>query len=274
MTAVPRGRLIVVGTGPGAPEWMSPEVTALVAEATDLVGYMTYVDLLCDILGPAAAGKTRHTSDNREELDRVRFALDLAAQGRTVALVSSGDPGVFGMAAAVFEILDRDPQPAWRDVDVTIAPGISAMFAAAARAGAPLGHDFCVISLSDNLKPWEVVEARIAAAARADFVIVFYNPASTQRQWQVDRAKALLLEHRAPSTPVVLARNVGRDGEGVRVTTLEALNAADADMRTLVIVGSSQTRTVLRAHSRAGEGPWVYTPRHYPEDRATGEARS
>jgi len=264
------GRLLVIGTGPGATEWMSPEVTALASSATDVVGYATYVEMLCDLLGPLAEGKTRHISDNREELDRVRFALDLAARGRTVALVSSGDPGVFGMAAAVFEVLDRvnhaDWRPAWRDVEVTVAPGISAMFAAAARAGAPLGHDFAVISLSDNLKPWATVEARIGAAASADFVIAFYNPASTQRRWQLDRAKALLLEHRAPSTPVVLARNVGRDGEGVRVTTLAAMDPADADMRTLIIVGSSQTRTVPRGEN--GNSVWVYTPRHYPDPAA------
>ena len=257
------GRLLVVGTGPGAAEWLSPEVAALAAEASDLVGYGPYVDMLCALLGPGAEGKARHPSDNREELDRARFALDLAATGRTVALVSSGDPGVFGMAAAVFEALDRDPSPAWRAVEVIVAPGISAMLAAAARAGAPLGHDFCVVSLSDNLKPWTTVEARIEAAARADFVLVCYNPASTARRWQLDRARAVLLAHRAPSTPVVLARNVGREGEAVRVTTLEALRAEDADMRTLVIVGSTQTRTVPRGD--AGD-VWVYTPRHYPED--------
>ena len=251
-----------MGTGPGAAEWLSPEVAALVAEATDLVGYGPYVDMLCALLGPLAAGKTRHPSDNREELDRARLALDLAAGGRTVALVSSGDPGVFGMATAVFEVLDGDPRAAWHAIEVTVAPGISAMLAAAARAGAPLGHDFCVVSLSDNLKPWATVEARIEAAARADFVLVCYNPASTLRRWQLDRARAILLTHRAPSTPVVLARNVGREGEAVRVSTLEALRAEDADMRTIVIVGSTQTRAVPRGDG----GLWVYTPRHYPSD--------
>jgi cobalt-precorrin 5A hydrolase/precorrin-3B C17-methyltransferase len=234
---------------------MSPEVTALVSEATDLVGYGPYLDLL----GPLADGKVRHASDNRQELDRATQALRLAAAGRSVALVSSGDPGIFGMAAALFEVLDREPR--WREVDVVVAPGISAMLAAAARAGAPLGHDFCVISLSDILKPWSVVERRLLAAASADLVIVIYNPASSKRPWQIERAKALLLEHRRPETPVVLSRNVGRAGEAVRVITLGDLAVADVDMRTLVIVGSSQTRLVPRGDG----GSWVYTPRSYPE---------
>jgi cobalt-precorrin 5A hydrolase/precorrin-3B C17-methyltransferase len=252
------GRLVVIGTGPGSREWMSPEVAALVSAATDLVGYGPYLDLL----GPLAAGKMRHASDNRQELDRAAQALALAAEGRSVALVSSGDPGVFGMAAAVFEVLDREPR--WRDVDVQVAPGISAMLAGAARAGAPLGHDFCVISLSDILKPWEIVERRLQAAASADLVIVIYNPASSRRPWQIGRAQALLLEHRSRDTPVVLARNLGRHGEAVRVVALGDVQPTDVDMRTLVIVGSSQTRTVPRPGRGSGER-WVYTPRHYPE---------
>jgi cobalt-precorrin 5A hydrolase / precorrin-3B C17-methyltransferase len=235
---------------------MSPEVVALVAEATDLVGYGPYLDLL----GPLADGKLRHASDNRQEIDRATHALTLAAEGRSVAIVSSGDPGVFGMAAAVFEVLDREPR--WRTVDVVVAPGLSAMLAAAARAGAPLGHDFCVISLSDILKPWAIVERRLMAAAEADLVVVIYNPASSRRPWQIERAKELLLQHRRPETPVVLARNLGRQGEVVRVFTLGELATSDVDMRTLVIVGSSQTRLVPR-----GSGaPWVYTPRRYPEE--------
>jgi cobalt-precorrin 5A hydrolase/precorrin-3B C17-methyltransferase len=252
------GRLAVIGTGPGAVEWRSPETSALVEAATDLVGYGPYLDLI----GDAAAGKRRHASDNREELSRAREALALAAEGRSVALVSSGDPGIFGMAAAVFEVLDREP--AWREIDVTVAPGISAMLAAASRAGAPLGHDFCVVSLSDNLKPWEVVEQRVEAAGRADFVLVIYNPASSQRRWQLERARDLLLRHRSPATPVVLARNLGRDGEAVRVVRLDALTAADADMRTLVIVGSTRTTVI----PRAGSAPWVYTPRYYMAEAA------
>jgi cobalt-precorrin 5A hydrolase/precorrin-3B C17-methyltransferase len=235
---------------------MSPEVAALVSEATDLVGYGPYLDLL----GPLATDKVRHASDNRQELDRATQALRLASAGRSVALVSSGDPGIFGMAAALFEVLDREPR--WREVEVVVAPGISAMLAAAARAGAPLGHDFCVISLSDILKPWSVVERRLHAAASADLVVVIYNPASSRRPWQIERAKALLLQHRRPKTPVVLSRNIGRAGEAVRVVTLGELAVADVDMRTLVIVGSSQTRMVPRGDG----GSWVYTPRSYPEE--------
>ena len=252
------GRLVVIGTGPGSAEWRSPETSALVEAATDLVGYGPYLDLL----GEVAAGKRRHASDNREELGRARQALALAAEGHSVALVSSGDPGIFGMAAAVFEVLDQEP--GWRDLDITIAPGISAMLAAASRAGAPLGHDFCVVSLSDNLKPWTVVEQRVEAAGRADFVLVIYNPASSVRAWQLDRARDLLLEHRAGSTPVILARNLGREGESVRVVRLDALHAADADMRTLVIIGSSRTTLIPREDGSA----WVYTPRHYEVENA------
>lgn len=245
----------MVGTGPGGAAWMSPEVVGLVSAATDLVGYGPYLDLL----GPLADSKLRHASDNRQELDRATQALTLAAEGRSVALVSSGDPGVFGMAAAIFEVLDREPR--WRSVEVLVAPGISAMLAAAARAGAPLGHDFCVISLSDNLKPWSIVERRLTAAASADLVVVLYNPASSRRPWQIERAKELLLDHRQPETPVVLARNLGRSGEAVRIVALSDLTVSDVDMRTLVLVGSSQTRTVPREDG----GQWVYTPRHYPE---------
>jgi len=254
-TATPAGRLAIVGTGPGGTDWMTPEVVSLVGNTTDLVGYGPYLDLL----GPLAMGRTRHASDNRQEIDRATFALSLAADGRAVAIVSSGDPGVFGMAAAVFEVLDREPR--WRSVEVVVAPGISAMLAAAARAGAPLGHDFCTISLSDILKPWSVVERRLSAAAAADFVIAIYNPASSQRPWQIERARTLLLEHRRPETPVVLARNLGRAGEVMRVIALQDLSIADVDMRTLLIVGSSQTRLVPRESGT----PWVYTPRRYPD---------
>ena len=255
-TSAPKGRLAIVGTGPGGTDWMTPEVVSLVGGATDLVGYGPYLDLL----GSLADGKTRHASDNRQEIDRATFALSLAAEGRAVAIVSSGDPGVFGMAAAVFEVLDREPR--WRAIDVVVAPGISAMLAAASRAGAPLGHDFCVISLSDILKPWAVIERRLTAAASADFVVAIYNPASSQRPWQLDRARALLLEHRRPETPVILARSLGRAGEALRVIQLGDLTVADVDMRTLVIVGSSQTRLIPRERG----APWVYTPRRYPAE--------
>ncbi|MEG4854541.1 precorrin-3B C(17)-methyltransferase [Microcoleus sp. B5-D4] len=252
---ISRGKLAIVGTGPGGAPWMSPEVKEILREATDWVGYKFYLDLA----GTLREGQNRHDSDNREEIDRARFALDLAASGKSVAVVSSGDPGIFAMAAAVFEAIDFDAKPEWQGIDIRVAPGISAMQAAAAAIGAPLGHDFCVISLSDILKPWEVIEQRIAAAAIADFAIAFYNPISKQRIWQLARAIEILLQSRDPKTPVILGRNLGRPGQSVRVCTLGEFQPQDADMRTLVIVGSSQTRIIPRKYGDV----WVYTPRRY-----------
>ena len=249
-----RGRLAIVGTGPGSPEWMSPEAKDLLESATDWVGYSTYLDLV----EPLRRQQQRHDSDNRVELDRARLALDLAAEGRSIALISSGDPGIFAMAAAVFEVLEQDAKPGWQAIEIQVAPGISALQAAAARIGAPIGHDFCAISLSDILKPWSVIEQRILAAAAADFVIAFYNPLSKQRSWQLTAARDLLLRWRSPSTIVVLARDVGRADESIRVRSLEQLAPDEVDMRTLVLVGSSKTRTV-----RHPNGVWVYTPRRY-----------
>jgi cobalt-precorrin 5A hydrolase / precorrin-3B C17-methyltransferase len=250
-----QGKLTVIGTGPGALRWMSPEVRETIRAATDLVGYHTYLDLVKDL----TVGKECHGSDNRVELDRSRLALDLAASGKNVVVVSSGDPGIFAMAAAVLEVLDREAKPEWQTIDLHIAPGISAMQAAAAVVGAPLGHDFCAISLSDILKPWEVVAERIAAAARADFAIAFYNPISSQRSWQLTAAKEILLESRSVTTPVILARNLGRVGEDVRVITLGELAPSSADMRTVILIGSSQTKLIPRPDG----GSWVYTPRSY-----------
>ncbi len=252
---ISRGKLAIVGTGPGGAPWMSPEVKEILREATDWVGYKFYLDLA----GTLREGQNRHDSDNREEIDRARFALDLAASGKSVAVVSSGDPGIFAMAAAVFEAIDFDAKPEWQGIDIRVAPGISAMQAAAAAIGAPLGHDFCVISLSDILKPWEVIEQRISAAAKADLVMAFYNPISKQRIWQLGRAIEILLETRDAKTPVVLGRNLGRPGQSVRVCTLDEFQPEDADMRTLVIVGSSQTRIIPRKYGDV----WVYTPRRY-----------
>ncbi|MEG4495687.1 precorrin-3B C(17)-methyltransferase [Microcoleus sp. F10-C6] len=252
---VSRGKLAIVGTGPGGAPWMSPEVKEILREATDWVGYKFYLDLA----GTLREGQKRHDSDNREEIDRARFALDLAASGKSVAVVSSGDPGIFAMAAAVFEAIDFDAKPEWQGIDIRVAPGISAMQAAAAAIGAPLGHDFCVISLSDILKPWEVIEQRISAAAIADFAIAFYNPISKQRIWQLARAIEILLQSRDAKTPVILGRNLGRPGQSVRVCTLGEFQPQDADMRTLVIVGSSQTRIIPRKYGDV----WVYTPRRY-----------
>ena len=247
------GEVVVVGLGPGARSWTTPEAADALASADVLVGYGPYLDRV-----PANPRQERFPSDNRVEAERAAHALELAHSGRRVAVVSSGDPGVFAMAAAVLEVAER---PEFAGVPVRIVPGLTAAQAVAAKAGAPLGHDFCVISLSDNLRPWSIVERRISAAAEADLVTVIYNPASSRRPWQIERARDLLLAHRAPETPVILARNVGRDGERVRTVALSALVAADVDMRTLVIVGSSQTRLIARPD---GE-PRVYTPRHYPE---------
>jgi cobalt-precorrin 5A hydrolase / precorrin-3B C17-methyltransferase len=250
-----RGKLTVVGTGPGSQQWMSPEVRSTILAATDLVGYHTYLDLVKDL----SVGKECHGSDNRVELDRSRLALDLAASGKNVVVVSSGDPGIFAMAAAVLEVLDTEANPAWQTIDLQINPGISAMQAAAAAIGAPLGHDFCAISLSDILKPWEVVAARIASAAEADFAIAFYNPISSQRSWQLTAAKEILLKSRSITTPVILARNLGRPGQEVQVITLGELAPTSADMRTVILIGSSQTRLIPRADG----SNWVYTPRSY-----------
>jgi cobalt-precorrin 5A hydrolase / precorrin-3B C17-methyltransferase len=250
-----QGKLTVVGTGPGSTQWMSPQVRATILAATDLVGYHTYLDLVKDL----SVGKECHGSDNRVELDRSRLALDLAASGKNVVVVSSGDPGIFAMAAAVLEVLDKENRPEWQSIDLQINPGISAMQAAAAAIGAPLGHDFCAISLSDILKPWEVVAARIAAVAEADLAIAFYNPISSQRSWQLTAAKEILLKSRSATTPVILARNLGRSGQEVRVITLGELAPASADMRTVILIGSSQTRLIPRADG----SNWVYTPRSY-----------
>lgn len=246
-----RGRLAVVGIGPGAEAWRTPEATRAVAEAEDLVGYGLYLDLL----GALAAGKRRHQSALGAEEDRVRMALALAAEGRRVALVCSGDPGIYALATLVFEVMERDPRPEWGRLDIAVVPGLSAMQAAAARIGAPLNHDFCAISLSDLLTPWPMIERRLRAAAAADFVVAFYNPVSQRRRDQLAKARDILLTGRPAATPVVLARNLGRPGETVEVTALGALEVDRVDMLTVVLVGSSDSRL-----TRAGR---VYTPRGY-----------
>ncbi|WP_227982434.1 precorrin-3B C(17)-methyltransferase [Nocardia spumae] len=248
------GEVVVIGLGPGSPQWTTPEVTRALAAATDIVGYSTYVDRV-----PVRPGQRRHLSDNRVESERAAMALDLAKSGARVVVVSSGDPGVFAMAAAVVE---ESADPQWRDVPVRVLPGVTAASAVAARIGAPLGHDFAMISLSDRLKPWDTVAQRISAVARADMAIAIYNPASTQRRWQVAAMRDLLLEHRDPQTPVVLGRDVGGPEESVRVTTLTELNPDDIDMRTLLIIGASTTATVDTPH-----GTRVYTSRRYGAER-------
>lgn len=251
-----RGRLSVVGLGPGAAEHMTPAVRRALDEAEDLLGYDTYVKMA----GPLRADQCLHPSDNREELQRAAHAFELAATGRRVVMISSGDPGVFAMAAAVMEALESPQSEAWRGVELEVLPGVSAALATAAKAGAPLGHDFCLISLSDNLKPWAVIEQRLQHAAAADLAMAFYNPISRARPWQLGRALELLRQHRAAETLVVLGRDIGRPAEALRSLTLGELTPEMVDMRTLVIIGSSQTRRFPRAEG----GDWVYTPRWYP----------
>lgn len=248
------GLVTVVGLGPGDPRYLTPAASEALATATDLVGYGPYVDRV-----PERPGQRRHASDNRVELDRARFALDLAARGARVAVVSGGDPGVFAMAAAVFEAMENG-DPAWRALDIRVEPGITAMLAAASRVGAPLGGDFCALSLSDNLKPWEVVEARLRAALTADFVVALYNPISSARPWQLGAAFRIVSETRGPDTPIVLARAVMRPDERIRILSLSEVEASMADMSTLVMIGASTTRLIERPE---GAAPWVYTPRFY-----------
>jgi precorrin-3B C17-methyltransferase len=248
------GLLTIVGLGPGDPRYLTPSASDALASATDIVGYGPYVDRV-----PERPGLRRHASDNRVEIDRARFALDLATKGARVAVVSGGDPGVFAMAAAVFEAVDNG-DPAWRSLDIRVEPGITAMLAAAARVGAPLGGDFCTMSLSDNLKPWEVVEARLRAALAADFAVALYNPISSARPWQLGVAFKIVAETRDPATPVVLARAVGRPDERIRVLPLADVEAAMADMSTIVIIGASTTRLIVRPE---GKEAYVYTPRYY-----------
>jgi len=249
-----QGRLTVLGTGPGAAAFRLPAADDALAGATDIVGYGLYIDLL----GPAAAHLERHNFVLGEEEARCRLALDLASEGRNVVLVSSGDPGIYAMASLVCELLDNDPGRSWSRVAVEIVPGLSAMQLAAARAGAPLGHDFCAISLSDLLTPWDAIETRIRAAASADFVVAFYNPVSRRRQSQLVAARAILLEHRPPDTPVIVARNLAREDEQIDMLTLESLDPTALDMLSLVIVGSTTSRTI-----RHGGRAIVYTPRGY-----------
>ena len=257
----PRGRLAVIGLGPGAAQLMVPAVKAELARATDVLGYETYVRMA----GPFRPDQVLHCTDNREEMQRARHAFELAAQGRSVIVVSSGDPGVFAMAAAVLEALHESSEPGWHSVDLEILPGVSASLATAALAGAPLGHDFCVMSLSDNLKPWSIIEQRLDLAAQADLVLAFYNPISRSRPWQLGRALEIVAQHRTAQTPVVLGRDVGRPGQALRVTTLGALTSDQVDMRTMVLIGSSTTCTFPRSDG----GEWVYTPRWYGEKPGT-----
>jgi len=254
-----RGRLAIVGIGPGQSSWRTPEASRLIAEADALVGYGLYIDLL----GPLAAGKPRHDFPLGAEEDRCRYALEEAAKGRNVALISSGDAGIYAMGALVFELMDRGPEAmgvsdAARRVEVISTPGVSALQAAAARAGAPLGHDFCAISLSDLLTPTDTIRMRIQAAAEGDFVIAFYNPVSKRRRTLLAEAREILLAHRPDDTPVLLASNLGRPEEALHYRRLADLDIDEVDMLTVVLVGSSNSRLAA-----LGEGPRMYTPRGY-----------
>jgi precorrin-3B C17-methyltransferase len=245
------GKLVVVGLGPGDPRYLTPEAAAVLAGAEALYGYGPYLDRV-----PSRTGQSRHASDNREEGARAAAALRHAAQGATVAVVSGGDPGVFAMAAAICEQIEAGPDT-WRALDVEFVPGITAMLAVAARIGAPLGHDFCALSLSDHLKPWQLVERRLDAAEAEGFVMALYNPISRARPWQFGNALERLRRHLPETIPVVFGRAVGRPDERVTITTLAEAGAAQADMATLVIIGSRETRMI----ARPGRPPLVYTPR-------------
>jgi len=249
-----RGHLSIVGIGPGADGWRTPEATALLAASSDVVGYGLYLDLVGDLV----AGKERHVSELAQEEERVRRALDLAAEGRNVALVCSGDAGIYALATLAFELMDREDRADWNRTTVQVTPGVSALQAAAARIGAPIGHDFCTISLSDLLTPFEEIEKRLKAAAEGDFVVAFYNPVSKRRRSQLARAQEILVGGRGPDAPVVLARNLGREEEAIQVIKLGELTPDHADMLTMVLVGNSQSRVIER-----GGRQWVYTPRGY-----------
>lgn len=251
------GKLYVVGTGPGSPEQTTPEALAAIAASHVFFGYGPYLDRLS-----LRDDQRRVASDNREELARAKDALMTAASGEAVCVVSGGDPGVFAMAAAVCEAIEAGP-PAWRALEVTMVPGVTAMLAVAARAGAPLGHDFCAISLSDNLKPWTVIEARLRAVAGAGLVIALYNPISKARPWQLGTAFAILREELPWTTPVIFGRAAGRPDENIRIVSLADADPATADMATCVIIGSPETRVI----ERPGMAPLVYSPRSIGEPK-------
>lgn len=250
------GRLYVIGTGPGNPEQTTPEALAAVADASEFFGYGPYLDRLT-----LRADQIRHASDNREELDRAKAALVRAAAGANVCVVSGGDPGVFAMAAAVCEAIDHGPEE-WRAIDLVVVPGITAMLAVAARIGAPLGHDFCAISLSDNLKPWPIIESRLRAVSEAGFVIALYNPISKARPWQLGTAFEILREILPADTPVIFGRAAGRPDERLTIARLADAEASQADMATCVVIGSAETRVIIRE----GRPDLVYTPRFIREE--------
>ena len=243
-------KLYIIGMGPGDLDYLAPAARKALEASSDIVAYQLYLDLLGEVI----VDKQHHALDLGKEIERAELALDLAAEKECVALVSSGDAGIFAMATLVFELLDKQPKTIWNDIDVEVIAGISALQLAASRVGAPLAHDFCAISLSDLLTPWETIDTRIHAAAQGDFVIAFYNPVSKKRDWQLDHAKQVLLKHRPADCPVIIARNLSRPDEKISVTTLAQLDSSQVDMLTLVMVGNSETRAFAKG---------VYTPRGY-----------
>lgn len=252
-------KLFILGTGPGDIQLLTPKAKQAIAASTDLVAYGLYLDLL----GELCRGKKHHELPLGEEINRARLALDLTAQGRDTALISSGDIGIYAMATLVFELLDRQLQgleqsPQWLDVEIEVIPGVSAMQAGASAVGALLGHDFCTISLSDLLTPWQTIEKRIECAAAADFVVSFYNPVSKKRDWQLNAARDILLTARPATTPVLLGRQLTREDESIQMIQLGELDAKDVDMFTLVSVGNSESRHIVN-----GDKEWIYTPRGY-----------
>lgn len=252
-------KLFVVGTGPGDLQLLAPKAAQAIQASSDLVAYGLYLDLL----GQICDGKTHHDLPLGEEIGRARLALDLAASGKTTALVSSGDIGIYAMATLVFELLDlqlagKENHPEWLDVEIEVIPGISAMQAGAAAVGAMLGHDFCTVSLSNLLTPWETIEKRIHSAGQGDFVVSFYNPVSKKRDWQLNTARDILLTYRPASTPVLIGRQLTREDQEITIITLDQLDAKDVDMFTLVSVGNSESRHIVN-----GSKEWVYTPRGY-----------
>ena len=259
-------QLYLVGMGPGDSELVSPKAIKAINNCSDLVAYGLYLDLL----GEICKDKTHHDLPLGEEIGRARLALELAASGKTTALISSGDIGIYAMATLVYELLDqqingtaKDDHPEWLDVEIEVIPGISAMQAGAARAGAMLGHDFCTISLSDLLTPWETIEKRIHSAGAGDFVVSFYNPVSKKRDWQLNTARDILLKYRPAETPVLIGRQLTREDENITIITLAELDAKDVDMFTLVMVGNSESRCIEYENHNAQKQQWVYTPRGY-----------
>ncbi len=257
-------QLFIVSTGPGDSQLVAPKAIQAIQASTDLVAYGLYLDILGDVCN----GKTHHDLPLGEEIGRARLALNLAASGKTTALISSGDVGIYAMATLVFELLDRqladqESHPEWLAVDIDVIPGISAMQAGASRVGAMLGHDFCTISLSDLLTPIDTIMRRVEKAGEGDFVVSFYNPVSKKRNWQLNKARDILLQHRPASTPVLLGRQLTRPDESITIIRLDQLDAKDVDMFTLVSVGNSETRHITYAAKANGNQEWVYTPRGY-----------